>query len=158
MSCSGLYPERYSWRVNLRSRRRQSAAWALNRPESDPRNWSLCPCRRLFENFAMLPDMFCMAKDCACRPLTAVVRASNRPMTSSPQTRHTSPCRGSELAVPSQSPCHHIYVIKSIAYKKTAASSSRHPRFFLPSSGRFCRCYEDEPGCGANFSATPFMQ
>src|SRR3984893_1312403 len=30
--------------------------------------------------FAMLPDMFCMAKDCACRPLTEVVIASNKPM------------------------------------------------------------------------------
>src|SRR4029077_10569926 len=103
----------------------------------------------------MLPDMFCMAKDCACRPLTAVVRASNRPMTSSPHTRHTSPCRDSELAVPSQSPCHQIDAVISIAYTEMAANGGRHPRFFLPSRGRFCRCYEEEPGCGANFSATP---
>src|ERR1700726_3459747 len=31
---------------------------------------------------AMLPEMFCRANDCACRPPTAVVRASNRPMPS----------------------------------------------------------------------------
>src|SRR5579871_5361206 len=29
---------------------------------------------------AMLPEMFCSANDCACRPPTAVVRASKRPM------------------------------------------------------------------------------
>jgi hypothetical protein len=45
-----------------------------------------------------------------------------------------------------------------MAYTEMVASGGRHPRFFLPSSGRFCRCYEEEPGCGANFSATPFMQ
>src|ERR1700730_6613022 len=31
--------------------------------------------------FAILPDMFCNAKDCACSPLTAVFRASKIPMT-----------------------------------------------------------------------------
>src|ERR1039458_7620403 len=41
--------------------------------------------------FAILPDIFCMAKACACKPLTAELRASNRPMTSSPQSEHTSP-------------------------------------------------------------------
>src|SRR5580704_4326319 len=31
--------------------------------------------------FAMLPEMFCSANDCACRPDTAVVNASKIPMT-----------------------------------------------------------------------------
>jgi predicted membrane-bound spermidine synthase len=30
---------------------------------------------------AMLPEMFCRANDCACKPPTAVVSASNKPMT-----------------------------------------------------------------------------
>src|SRR5947207_4377111 len=32
--------------------------------------------------FAMLPEMFCRAKDCACNPVTAVVRASKIPIPS----------------------------------------------------------------------------
>src|SRR5580704_1551043 len=31
--------------------------------------------------FAILPEMFCSANDCACRPDTAVVNASKIPMT-----------------------------------------------------------------------------
>src|ERR1700733_3143821 len=34
--------------------------------------------------FAMFPEMFCSANDCACKPPTAVVRASKIPMTWSP--------------------------------------------------------------------------
>src|SRR5215470_7218596 len=30
--------------------------------------------------FAMLPEIFCSAKDCACRPVTAVVNASKTPI------------------------------------------------------------------------------
>src|SRR3954452_19564316 len=35
---------------------------------------------------AMLPEMFCSAKDCACRPPTEVLSASKIPMTSSPDS------------------------------------------------------------------------
>src|ERR1700733_3903857 len=40
----------------------------------------------MVEAFAMLPDMFCNAKDCDCRPLTAVVSASKIPITLSPRS------------------------------------------------------------------------
>src|SRR5215470_3858781 len=33
--------------------------------------------------FAMLPEIFCSAKDCACRPVTAVVIASKMPIEAS---------------------------------------------------------------------------
>src|SRR5215510_7960239 len=106
----------------------------------------------------MLPKMFCIANDCAFKPLTAVVRASNKPMRSSPKTGHTSPLPGL-LAGPSQWACHLNNGDISNGYKKTAAAMGRRFRFFLPSNGRFCRLVHDDDGaCGSNFSATPFMQ
>src|SRR5262245_47383238 len=39
--------------------------------------------------FAMLPEIFCSAKDCACRPVTAVVNASKTPI----PILHPRPCR-----------------------------------------------------------------
>jgi len=64
----------------------------------------------------LLPDMFCMAKDCACRPLTAVVRASNKPMTSSPQTGHALPLTGlANSSRSSQSTCQYYYLDISMA-------------------------------------------
>src|SRR5579872_7580533 len=37
---------------------------------------------------AMLPEIFCSANDCACRPETAVVNASKIPMSCSPTLRN----------------------------------------------------------------------
>src|SRR5258708_38848928 len=67
--------------------------------------------------FAMLPDMFCMAKDCACRPLTEVVIASNKPMADlHSDTRVERSRRGtrwSHRRGPSQLPCQAPFVVRS---------------------------------------------
>src|ERR1700685_1576188 len=61
---------------------------------------------------AMLPEMFCNANDCACRPATAVVNASKIPMTSSPTRSSTNIGIDRQPAVcrppAQQTPCHLI--------------------------------------------------
>src|ERR1700675_4352914 len=58
--------------------------------------------------FAMLPEMFCSANDCACRPDTAVVNASKIPMTLplqlDPQRHELGPRRMAQRRAPPSNP------------------------------------------------------
>jgi hypothetical protein len=65
-----------------------------------------------------LPEMFCMAKDCACRPLTEVVIASNKPMADlHPDVRLERSRRGTRWPChlgPSQLLCQTAFFVGSI--------------------------------------------
>src|SRR5580704_14557827 len=58
--------------------------------------------------FAMLPEMFCSANDCACRPDTAVVNALKIPMTLpfqlDPQRHELGPRRVAQRRAPPSNP------------------------------------------------------
>src|SRR6202030_1229866 len=58
--------------------------------------------------FAMLPEMFCSANACACRPDTAVVNASKIPMTLplqlDPQRHELGPRRMAQRRAPPSNP------------------------------------------------------
>src|SRR5271166_5331067 len=66
----------------------------------------------IVDELAMLPEMFCSANDCDCRPETAVVSASKIPMTNlhsnggGRATTHQAPPQDRQRpATPSQTPC-----------------------------------------------------
>src|ERR1700675_3808195 len=91
--------------------------------------------------FAMLPEMFCKANDCACRPDTAVVNASKIPMTLPLQLDPQLDARRVTTGGPSprtsqQSPCHGIYLYISIIYRDDAVAP--RGRICRP-TGRYCR-------------------
>src|SRR5579862_175913 len=64
--------------------------------------------------FAMLPEMFCSANDCACRPDTAVVNASKIPMTLplqlDPQRHELGPRRMAQRRAPPSNPRAMLFV------------------------------------------------
>src|SRR5579862_2574813 len=70
---------------------------------------------------AMLPEIFCSANDCACRPATAVVNASKIPMTDlqlklRARRAPRGPSANSVPAVPEQAVCHGLYAAISTTY------------------------------------------
>src|SRR5580658_8606608 len=80
--------------------------------------------------FAMLPEMFCKANDCACRPDTAVVNASKIPMTLplqlDPQLDERRVTTGGPSPRTSQQvPCHSFYRCISTVYVDGAAAPPR---------------------------------
>src|ERR1700730_18401637 len=68
----------------------------------------------------MLPEMFCSANACACRPDTAVVNTSKIPMTCSPTPAQPDTRRdlidGPALRTSQQSACHALYYVISNTY------------------------------------------
>jgi hypothetical protein len=50
------------------------------------------------EAFAIFPEMFCSAKDCACRPPTEVLSASKIPITPSPNSIYAANRKGKQAA------------------------------------------------------------
>src|SRR5580704_8497027 len=66
--------------------------------------------------FAMLPEMFCSANDCACRPDTAVVNASKIPMTLplqlDPQRHELGPRRMAQRRAPPSNPRAMTFIVR----------------------------------------------
>src|SRR6202451_3608970 len=89
----------------------------------------------------MLPEMFCSANDCACRPDTAVVNASKIPMTLplqlDPQLdERRVTTSGPSPRISQQVPCHSIYSYESMPYADGAATARG---WICRPTGRFCR-------------------
>src|SRR3984957_13209500 len=89
----------------------------------------------------MLPEMFCSANDCACRPDTAVVNASKIPMTLPLQLDPQLDERRVTTGGPSprtsqQAPCHQVYHYISMTYAGGPVAS--RGRICRP-AGRYCR-------------------
>src|SRR3984885_2159933 len=91
--------------------------------------------------FAMLPEMFWSANDCACRPDTAVVNASKIPMTLPLQLDPQLDKRRVTTGGPSprtsqQVPCHWVYRFISMSY--AGGPVAPRGRICRP-AGRYCR-------------------
>src|ERR1700733_7720592 len=91
----------------------------------------------------MLPEIFCSANECACRPDTAVVNASKIPMTCSPTPAQPDTrvdlIDGPALRTSQQSACHEIsYVISNACCLSRGIGLVRMCR----AAGRNCRVRE----------------
>src|ERR1700733_7760756 len=100
----------------------------------------------------MLPEIFCSANDCACKPATAVVNASKIPMTCSPlfsterATGHDGrPC----AAHPAAS---HVPLVLLFYFNNLRGLASALPGTDMPGSRQKLPSRQDAPvsgpGCG----------
>src|SRR5262245_7930897 len=92
----------------------------------------------------MLPEMFCSAYDCACMPVTAVVRASKIPIVISTAFRaaRRNPCQSlaaATRAFPSQAPCQQGFDRVSLCHAGANGDATGLPSADLPRAGKKCR-------------------
>src|ERR1043166_2322933 len=112
----------------------------------------------------MFPEMFCSAKDCACRPVTAVVIASKIPIAASialaaGRVEPDAPAAWAQQ--PSQAACHGERSAKTGTWAKRsrrALGRMRRRRQFLPRAGNPCRGYARSLWSAADLLSEGFMR